>query len=110
MVVDDIQLKKILVCAAKCQRCASDCLVQRDSKIIMESIQLYIDCSNMCLKTAQLLRSNYKLGLQYLVLCEELCCLCDREGLKHPNIKSCQECAEECVICAEVCSQLIMQL
>jgi hypothetical protein len=95
-------IQKLLDCAFACENCATACLQEEDVKMMAPCIRLDRDCADICLQAAQLLQRQSDIALQYLLLCEEICRMCNAECSKHQH-NHCQICAQACLACAEAC-------
>ena len=98
----DQLIKKLDICIAACNFCASACLQEDDVKMMVKCIQQDLDCAEVCRTTAVLLARNSRHGKHLLQECIELCEACVEECSKHEQ-DHCQACAKACRECAEAC-------
>lgn len=109
---DHNNLVQILMnCTAACEYCAHACLQEKEVNNMSRCIALDHDCADICTLAARLLSRRSDIGMQYLLICEEICRSCADECSKHDH-DHCKRCAEACRNCAEACHanhQLINQ-
>lgn len=94
-----------LACAAVCNHCATSCLQEQDTKMMVKCIQLDLECAAACYAAAQLLSLGSSKAAELCQLCADLCEACAAECSKHSN-KHCQECADACMKCAAECKKM----
>jgi hypothetical protein len=94
-----------LKCAALCNHCATSCLQEEDTKMMVTCIQLDIECATLCFAAAQLMSLGSDKAAALCKLCAELCEACAAECSKHDN-KHCKECADACRECAAECKKI----
>lgn len=95
-------IKKIDICVAACNFCASSCLKEDSVKMMAKCIALDMDCADVCRTTSVLLARNSDHAKHLLKECIELCEACAAECSKHEH-DHCQACAKACRECAEAC-------
>lgn len=95
-----------LACAAECKHCASECLKEDSVRMLGPCIQLDMECSLVCISTAQLMMIGGENATLLCSVCAELCIVCARECQNH-DMEHCQRCAEACRKCAEECRNMI---
>ena len=94
--------------AAECKHCASECLKEDSVKMLGPCIQLNMECSLVCISTAQLMMIGGENASTLCAACAELCIVCAEECEKH-DMDHCQRCAEMCRRCADECRSMIEQ-
>ena len=97
-----------IACASQCKDCASECLKEDDVRMLGPCIQLDMECSLVCISTAQLMMIGGENASLLCSACAEVCVLCAEECQKH-DIDHCQRCAQECRKCAEECRTMVEQ-
>jgi len=97
-----------LACAAQCKHCASECLKEDEVRMMGPCIQLDMECSLVCISTAQLMMIGGENASLLCSSCAEVCVLCAEECQKH-DMDHCQRCAEVCRKCAEECRNMVEQ-
>ncbi len=102
IIPNDDLIKKLDICIAACNFCASSCLQEDNVKMMADCIRLDMDCAEVCRTTAILLARDSKHGKHLLSECIELCEACAAECSKHEH-DHCKACAKACTECAEVC-------
>ena len=102
IIPNDELIKKLDVCIAACNFCASACLQEEHVKMMATCISNNLDCAEVCRTTAVLLARNSKHGKHLLKECIELCDACAEECGKHQH-DHCQACAQACRECAGAC-------
>ncbi len=95
-------IKKIDICVAACNYCASACLKEDDVKMMAKCISLDMDCAEICRTTGILLARDSAHGKHMLKECIEICEACSKECSNHQN-EHCQACSKACTECAEAC-------
>lgn len=95
-------IKKIDICVAACNYCASACLKEDDVKMMSKCIALDMDCAEICRTTGILLARDSEHGKYMLQECAEICEACAEECGKHQH-DHCQACAKACRECAAAC-------
>ncbi len=95
-------IKKLDICVAACNFCASACLKEDDVKMMVQCVRLDMDCAEVCKTTAILLARDSQHGKHMLKECIELCEACAEECGKH-KYDHCQACAKACKECADTC-------
>lgn len=98
-------VKKLDICVAACNCCASACLKEDDVKMMAQCISLDIDCAEVCRTTSILLARDSIHGKHILKECIEICEACADECAKHKH-DHCKACAEACRECAEACKAM----
>lgn len=98
----DELIKKLDICIAACNFCASACLKEEDVKMMAKCIALDIDCAEVCRTTAILLARDSPHGKHLLKECIELCDACATECGMH-EYDHCQACAKACRECSDAC-------
>ncbi|MEO6538123.1 MAG: four-helix bundle copper-binding protein [Ferruginibacter sp.] len=98
----DELIKKIDICIAACNFCASSCLKEENVKMMAKCISMDIDCAEVCRTTAILLARDSPHGKHLLKECIELCDACAAECGMH-EADHCQACAKACRECSEAC-------
>ena len=94
-----------LKCAAICNHCASSCLQEHDTKMMVKCIQLDMECAALCYAAAQLMSLGSDKAAALCKICAELSDACAIECAKHEN-KHCKECAAACKECADACKKM----
>ena len=92
-------------CAAACKHCASECLKEETVNMLGPCVQLDMECSLVCLSTAQLLMIGGENAALLCGVCAEICVACAEECQKY-EMDHCLKCAEECRNCAEECRSM----
>lgn len=95
-------IKKIDICVAACNFCASACLKEDNVKMMTACIALDLDCADICKTTGILLARDSQHAKHLLKECVEICEACAAECGRHEN-DHCQACAKACRECAEAC-------
>ncbi|CAN5267796.1 four-helix bundle copper-binding protein [soil metagenome] len=95
-------IKKLDICIAACNFCASSCLKEDDVKMMAKCISLDIDCAEICRTTAILLARDSVHGKHLLKECIEMCEACAEECNKHEK-DHCKACYKACRDCADAC-------
>ncbi len=98
----DELIKKLDICVAACNFCASSCLKEDDVKMMAHCISNNIDCAEICRTTAILLARDSKHAKHLMKECIEVCMACVEECSKHEH-EHCKACAKACSECAEAC-------
>lgn len=98
----DQLIKKLDICIAACNFCASSCLQEEDVQMMANCIRYDMDCADVCRTAAVLLARDSKHVKHLLQECIELCDACAAECGKHEH-DHCQACAIACRECAEAC-------
>ncbi len=98
----DELIKRLDICIAACNFCASSCLGEEDVKMMADCIRLDMDCADVCRTAGVLLARNSKHGKHLPKECIELCEACAAECGKH-DTDHCRACAKACSECAEAC-------
>jgi hypothetical protein len=91
-----------VACAVECNHCATECLQEKDIKIMVNCIQLDRQCAVICFAAAQLMSIGGEHASHLCEECAEICDACAAECSKHSN-EHCKKCAEACKKCAEAC-------
>ena len=104
IIPNDELIKKLDICIAACNFCASACLKEENVKMMAQCIANNLDCAEVCRATAVLLARDSKHGKHLLKECMELCEACVAECSKHDH-DHCQACAKACRECADACRQ-----
>lgn len=104
IIPNDELIKKLDICIAACNFCASACLKEEHVHMLAQCISNNIDCAEVCRTSAILLARNSKHGKHLLKECIELCETCAAECEQHEH-DHCQACARACRECAEACRQ-----
>lgn len=94
-----------LKCAAICNHCASSCLEEDDTKMMIKCIQLDMECAALCYAVAQLMSLGSDKAAALCKICAELCEACAAECMKYEN-EHCKECAVACKECAAECRKM----
>lgn len=102
----DQLIKKLDICIAACNFCASACLKEPDVQMMATCISNDIDCAEICRTTAILLARDSKHGKHLLRECIEVCEACAGECNKH-DTDHCKACAKACRECAEACKAAV---
>jgi hypothetical protein len=92
----------LLLCAAECNRCFSECLNESDVSMMARCIELNTDCAELCFTTAAFLARDSESASTLLAICAEVCQACSDECAKH-EVEHCQRCAAVCRECANAC-------
>lgn len=95
-----------LACAVECNHCITNCLEEKDVKMMQNCINLDRQCTVICLATAQMLSIGGAHATHLCAECAEICEACARECAGHLN-DHCKRCAEACLRCARECNNLI---
>ena len=95
-------IEACLKSAALCNHCAASCLQESDTKMMVNCIQLDMECAALCYATAQLLSFGSKNAKDLAKICAAACEACAAECEKHENVH-CKECAAACIECKEAC-------
>lgn len=106
IIPNDELIKKLDICIAACNYCASACLKEEHVKMMAQCISNNIDCAEVCRTAAVLLARDSKHGKHLLRECIELCNICADECSKHDH-DHCQACAKACRECAEACAKMV---
>ncbi len=102
IIPNDELIKKLDICIAACNFCASACLKEDNVKMMAKCISLDMDCAEVCRTTAILLARDSAHGKHLLKECIELCEACAEECGSHEH-DHCKACAKACTECAEAC-------
>ena len=95
IIPNDQLIKKLDICIAACNFCASACLKEDDVKMMVSCISLDLDCAEVCRTAAILLARNSMHGKHLLQECIEICEACAKECRQHES-DHCQACAKAC--------------
>jgi hypothetical protein len=98
-------IEACLTCAALCNNCATSCLQEPDTKMMVNCIQLDMECAAVCYAAAQLMSFGSSKAAALCKICAELCEACANECSKHSN-EHCKECANACMECAAECKKM----
>ena len=98
----DELIKKLDICIAACNFCASSCLKEEHVHMMTACISNNMDCADVCRTAAVLLARESKHGRHLLKECIEICEACATECEKHDH-DHCRACAKACRDCAEAC-------
>jgi hypothetical protein len=79
--------------------------MEDDVKMMAKCIQLDMECSALCIATAQLMSLGSKHAKIICRYCAELCEACSNECKNHQT-DHCKECSEICKQCAEECRKM----
>lgn len=88
--------------AALCTHCANACVKEDDPKMMVDCIQLSMECAALCFATAQLMSLGSATAKDLARLCAALCDRCADECSKQSS-DHCLECAQACTQCADAC-------
>jgi len=94
-------------CAAEYKHCASECLKEENVRMLGPCVQLDMECSLVCLSTAQLMMIGGENAALLCGACAEICVACAEECQKQ-EMDHCLKCAEECRNCAEECRSMTL--
>lgn len=98
----DQLIKKLDICVAACNFCASSCLKEDNVQMMAKCISIDMDCAEVCRTTAILLARDSNHGKHLLRECIEICEACEAECSKHETAH-CMACAKACRECADAC-------
>jgi hypothetical protein len=84
-----------LRCAAICNYCATNCLLQNDANQMATCIQLTRECAYVCTAAAQVMSLGGTTIDSISELVEKICNSCSDECFKY-NLEHCSECADVC--------------
>lgn len=98
----DELIKKLDICIAACNFCASSCLKEDHVQMMANCIATDLDCAEICRTTAVLLARNSPHAKHLLKECIEVCEACATECGKHDH-DHCKACEKACTECAEAC-------
>lgn len=98
----DELIKKLDICIAACNFCASSCLREDNVQMMAKCISMDMDCADVCRTAGVLLARKSPHGKHLLKECIEICEACAEECGKHESAH-CQACAKACRECAEAC-------
>ena len=97
-----------LACAIECDRCATDCLYEKDVAMMARCIQLDRECAEACYASARLMGIGGEHAADFCNVCAEICDACAQECDKHAahGMEGCRRCAESCRKCAKECRSM----
>lgn len=105
-------------CAAACAACLQSCsacyhhcdaLVGAGQKEHAKTMNLCVDCSEICATAANLAGRHGPLSSVICEACAKACDECGAACGKFPSHKQMKECAESCKVCAAVCREMTKQ-
>jgi hypothetical protein len=102
----NLLVKAMARCIHACERCAADCLNERDAPQVRTCISTSLDCADICSLTLKMISRESTYWDHLLQLCVRVCQDCAKECGKH-NALTCQDCAEACQYCIVACEQYI---
>jgi hypothetical protein len=94
-----------VACAIECDRCATDCLNEKDVTMLARCIELNRECAEACYASARLMGIGGEHASLFCHACAEICDTCAEECEKHIEygMEHCKRCAAVCRKCAEEC-------
>ncbi len=102
IIPNDDLIKKLDICIAACNYCASACLKEDNVAMMAKCISIDMDCADICRTVAVLLARDSIHAKHLMKECIEVCEACAAECSKHDH-DHCQACAEACRECADAC-------
>lgn len=104
-----------LECGQACTACADSCLSEDMVADLTKCIRTNLDCSDICLTTANVLsrHTGYDANITRVVLeaCRAACGSCATECEQHAEMHDhCRVCAEACRRCEDACAELLAAL
>lgn len=95
-------IKKLDICVAACNFCASACLKEDNVQMMAACIANDIDCGEICRTVSILLARDSAHGKHLLKECIEVCEACAKECSRY-DMDHCKACAKACAECADAC-------
>jgi hypothetical protein len=89
-----------------CEHCATECLHEKDVKMMARCIELDRSCADICSFASREMARDSAFAPAVCQLCAEVCDACGDECAKHA-MAHCQQCAEACRKCAELCRAMV---
>ena len=89
-------------CMETCNYCYHACLQETDILMMSECIRLDRECADFCAYVEQAISRNTIFLVELIAVCAVICEACGKECKKHLH-DHCQQCAEVCFTCADVC-------
>ena len=93
------------ICAAYCDKCATQCLQEEDVQKMADCIRMDIQCAQICRLAASYMAQDSEYAKDICQLCADICQKCADECAKH-SADHCQECANACQQCANACASI----
>jgi hypothetical protein len=93
-------------CAVVCERCANDCLYERDASAMAECVRLDRDCAAICWTAAGFLSRGSRFMDDICRQCAIICEACADECARH-EYEHCMICARAARKCAVACREMI---
>lgn len=94
-------------CQQACNNCFDACLNEEDIDMVRECIRLDRECADVCSLVLSFSGREGSLRNDLVSLCATICQACGKECEKHEHMQHCQDCAEACFHCAEVCREYV---
>lgn len=95
-------------CATVCERCAVTCLEDTHDALMSRSINLAMDCAQICRTAAALMSRNSDFSDTVCEACADICSAC-AAACNHHNVRQCRQCADACLRCAALCREVARQ-
>lgn len=101
----DAAIQACLSCAMQCERCSSECLLEKNLDNVRSCLALTKECSAISILTARFLSNESDFIPSICNLCIEIAEACAAECAKNYM----DRCAEACQKCADECRLLSFQ-
>ncbi len=95
-------------CATVCERCAVVSLEDGHSAHVARSINLAMDCAQVCRTAAALLSRHSDFADTVCEACADICNACAAACNQH-NTRHCRQCADACLRCEALCRDIARQ-